>query len=403
MRRKNAFSIAVREFIYRHFGIRARQRKVLAGNATDTSLEDYLKSHVCLKPFENLETTNRGLAHVCCPDWLPTPIANMDGDLLSQWAGPMAQRIRKSIVDGTYELCSRRYCEHITNRRLLHRDHPQVRKVLATFAGEAVPAPKRVALSHDRSCNLSCPACRTERIVAGKAEQDKLDRVFEQSALPLLHGAKIVYITGSGDPFGSNHFRRVIKRLNRQDFGHLRFDLHSNGQLFDARAWKDLNLSGRVRDVEISIDAADPKTYAIVRRGGTFEQLRKNLAFIASLRRKGEIRTLTFSMVVQACNFEEMPDFVRLSEEFAADRASFQMIRNWGTFSKAEFEAEFIGDPAHPRHKDLVALLQAPEFSHPIARVGNILGYTKTPPTMPSEIMFDDGADTMTDAILEVD
>ncbi len=104
MRRKNAFSIAVREFVYRHFGIRARQRKVLAGNATDTSLEHYLKSHVCLKPFENLETTNRGLAHVCCPDWLPTPIANMDGDLLSQWAGPMAQRIRKSIVDGTYEI-----------------------------------------------------------------------------------------------------------------------------------------------------------------------------------------------------------------------------------------------------------------------------------------------------------
>ncbi|HEY0145116.1 MAG TPA: hypothetical protein VGB93_02950, partial [Methylovirgula sp.] len=78
-------------------------------------------------------------------------------------------------------------------------------------------------------------------------------------------------------------------------------------------------------------------------------------------------------------------------------------IRNWGTFSKAEFEAEFIGDPAHTRHKDLVALLQAPEFSHPIARVGNILGYTKTPPAMSSEIMFDDGADTMTDAILEVD
>ena len=161
--------------------------------------------------------------------------------------------------------------------------------------------------------------------------------------------------------------------------------------------------AGRVRDVEISIDAADPKTYAIVRRGGTFAQLRKNLAFIASLRRSGEIRTLTFSMVVQACNFIEMPDFVRLGEEFAADRVSFQMIRNWGTFSKAEFEAEFIGDPAHPQHKDLVALLKAPEFSHPIARVGNILGYTQALSAMSHDVAFDDGADAMTDAILEVD
>ncbi len=99
----------------------------------------------------------------------------------------------------------------------------------------------------------------------------------------------------------------MIKRLNRQDFGHLRFDLHSNGQLFDARAWTELDLEGRVRDVEISIDAADSKTYAIVRRGGTFAQLRKNLAFIASLRRSGEIRTLTFSMVVQARNSRGCP------------------------------------------------------------------------------------------------
>ena len=239
--------------------------------------------------------------------------------------------------------------------------------------------------------------------MAGKAEQDKLDGIFEQNALPLLRNAKIVYITGSGDPFGSNHFRRVIRRLNRQEFGHLRIDLHSNGQLFDARAWKELDLSGRVRDVEISIDAAEPKTYAIVRRGGTFAQLRKNLAFIAELRRSGEIRTLTFSMVVQACNFIEMPNFVRLGEEFAADRVSFQMIRNWGTFGKAEFEAEFIGDPAHPQHKNLVALLEAPEFSYPIARVGNILGYTKTLPALSRDMAFDDGEETMTDAILEVD
>ncbi len=73
-----------------------------------------------------------------------------------------------------------------------------------------------------------------------------------------------------------------------------------------------------------------------------------------------------------------MPDFVWLAEEFAADRASFQMIRNWRAFSKAEFEAEFIGDPAHPQHKDLVALIEAPEFSHPIARLGNIRGYATT-------------------------
>ncbi|MDR3407663.1 MAG: radical SAM protein [Methylovirgula sp.] len=405
MRRKDSLSIALREFVYRHFGIHARQRQVRRYNAANLGVDAYLKTHVCLKPFQNLETTNRGHVHVCCPDWLPTPIGDMNSDLLRQWAGPTAQKIRASVLDGSYKFCSRQHCRDIADRCLPHRDHPKVKETLAAFSGANIPAPVLVQLSHDRSCNLSCPSCRKERIVADKAEQEQLDAIFEGSALPLLRGAKIVYITGSGDPFASNHFRRVIKRLNRQDFGHLRFDLHTNGQLFDERAWRDLDLAGRVRSVEISIDAADPETYGIVRRGGTFQNLRKNLAFIAGLRRTGEVRRLKFSMVVQARNFTEMPAFVRLGEEFAADHVYFQMIRNWGTFSDAEFKAEFIGDPAHPRHKELIAILEAPEMSRPIARIGNILGYTRTPPTMqmPAANEANTGDDAESDVILAAD
>ncbi len=405
MRRKDSLSIALREFVYRRFGIYARQQQVRRSNVANPGLDAYLKTHVCLKPFQNLEATNRGHLHVCCPDWLPTPIGEMNSDLLQQWDGPAARRIRESVLDGSYKFCSRQHCSDIANRRLPHRDHPKVKETLAGFSGANIPAPIRVQLSHDRSCNLSCPSCRKERIVADKAEQDRLDAIFERSALPLLRRAQIVYITGSGDPFASNHFRRVIKRLNRQDFGHLRFDLHTNGQLFDERAWRDLDLTGRVRNVEISIDAAEPETYAIVRRGGTFQNLRKNLAFIAGLRRTGEIRSLRFSMVVQTRNFTEMPAFVRLGEEFAADYVYFQMIRNWGTFSDAEFKEEYIGDPAHPRNKEMIAILEAPEMSRPIARIGNILGYARTLPTtqVPAADKANTDDDADSDVVLAVD
>lgn len=82
-------------------------------------------------------------------------------------------------------------------------------------------------------------------------------------------------------------------------------------------------------------------------------------------------------MVVQAANFREMPEFVRLGQEFGADVVSFQMIANWGTFNEAEFEAEFIGSRSHPNHHELVEIVRAPELSLPIAQVGNILGYTR--------------------------
>ncbi|MHB8884972.1 MAG: radical SAM protein [Methylovirgula sp.] len=377
--RRSPWVAAIREIIYRHIGTRIRQRKVRRDRPDDPDTDAYLRSHVCLKPFRYIETTNRGLAHVCCADWLPTPIGNLKSDLLKQWSGPVAKKIRDSVTDGSYHYCSRLYCSDITNRTLPHRDSEEVRTTLAAFAaaGDQAPPPQRIGLSHDRSCNLSCPTCRTAPILADKPEQAKLEGFFEHAILPLIRETKTVYVTGSGDPFGSAHFRRVLKRLDRREFGHLTLDLHTNAQLFDARAWSEFDLAGRVGHVEISIDAAEADTYAIVRRGGQFAQLRKNLAFIAGLRQSGAIRSLEFSMVVQTRNFREMPAFVRLGQEFSADIVAFQMIRNWGTFSAAEFKEEWIGDPAHPRHQELIEILDAPELSLPIARVGNILGYTR--------------------------
>jgi pyruvate-formate lyase-activating enzyme len=370
---------AIRHFLYRHIGRRVRQRHVRAANPFDPETEAYLRSHICLKPFTTIETSDRGLAHVCCPDWLPTPIGNLKSDLLKQWSGPVAEKIRASILDGSYRYCSRVHCTDISNRLLLPRESKKVRRILAGFSAEPglTPPPQRIGLSHDRSCNLACPSCRSAQIVASKSEQAKLDRLFDRAVLPALRAAKWVYITGSGDPFGSNHFRRTIKRLNRKEFPRLKFELHTNGQLFDERAWTELGLAGRVTYVQISIDAANPETYAVLRRGGTFARLRKNLAFVRRLKEAGEIEKLEFSMVVQARNFREMPAFVRFGQEFVADVVSFQMVRNWGTFSEAEFQAECIGSKEHPLHEELVAILQAPEMALPIVQAGNILGYAR--------------------------
>lgn len=115
--RKRAVA-AVREFIYRKVGISSRQRQVWRDNgADDAELSAYLKAHICLHPFQNLSTTNRGQVHVCCPYWLPTPIGDMSSDLLQQWNGPIAAKIRQSILDGSYSYCSRKHCPAIAAGR----------------------------------------------------------------------------------------------------------------------------------------------------------------------------------------------------------------------------------------------------------------------------------------------
>lgn len=371
---------AISRFVENSIMVRRRQRRCRR-QRLEAETAAYLSTHFCAYPFTNLETTHTGLAFVCCPVWLPTPIGRLERDAAALWTSESAERIRASIIDGSFRYCDHLNCGRITNRSLPRRDSAEARAILDTYAekGCADSLPKYVTLSHDKSCNLSCPSCRTRPYVAGKAKQEKFEELTEATILPLLQQAERVKITGSGDPFGSNHFRRLIKRLAAPEFAHLGIDLHTNGQLWDEHAWTELRLPGRVRYAQISIDAALAETYQIVRRGGSFGRLLKNLAFIKHLRESGEIQELEFSMVVQARNFREMPEFVRLGRTFSADLVSFQMIRKRDIFSSDEFEAAFIGSPSHPDHGEFLEVLRSPDLAAPSVQLGNVMAYVDAP------------------------
>ena len=339
----------------------------------DAETKAYLREHFCERPFRTLETTHTGLAFCCCPVWLPTPIGDLASDPATLWNSPAAREIRDSIVDGSFSHCDHRNCPFISGRILPRRDSAEAQEMIAQHqSGAPAPFPTQVVLSHDKSCNLACPSCRSGLYLANKSRQASLDSLTETSILPLLRNAREVVITGSGDAFGSNHFRNVIKRITSGEFPGLEIHLHTNGQLMDERAWRDLALKGHVGSVQISIDAAQADTYANVRRPGNFARLLKNLAFIKTLRDSGEITHLHFSMVVQTANFREMPEFVTLGLDHAADIVSFNMIRQRDVFSRDEFVEAFIGAPDHPQYRAFLDMLHAPELASSIVNWGNM-------------------------------
>ncbi|MFV0280617.1 MAG: radical SAM protein [Rhodoblastus sp.] len=370
---------AVASFVNNHVMLKLRQRRAHAqSQALDEPAKAYLKTHFCRRPFNTMETTHTGLIFSCCPVYLPTPIGRLDESHRDAWHSDIAYKIRESIIDGTYSYCDHVHCPFIAGRQLEPRDSDEAREFIAHHrkGREVAPPPLQVVLSHDKSCNLACPSCRSGIYVANKARQARLDDLTEKSLLPMLRDASEVIITGSGDAFGSNHFRNLIKRLTAsEDYKGLQLHLHTNGQLFDERAWRDLNLSGHVGVVQISIDAAEAATYANVRRPGNFERLLKNLAFLKTKRDAGEIQHLIFSMVVQEANYREMPDFVKMGEKFSADSVMFNMYRQRDIFSRGEFEEAFIGDAHHTDYADFLSKLRAPEMSLPIVNLGNLAAY----------------------------
>lgn len=328
--------------------------------------EPELADRFCRVPFESIETAPNGDVHFCCPAWLPVPIGNLDKNTHEQiWNSPAAQAIRQSIHDGSYRYCSRVHCAHLSSNSLPRRDQAKpdhLRAISQAKLTRLASRPRKLVLAHDRSCTLSCPSCRTKIIVASRVEQIRLNQMADDVLLPLTRDAQRIRITSSGDPFGSGHFRYVMKELDRRRYPGLVLEIQTNGVLFDEAAWREFDLADRLGLVAISLDSANEDTYSIVRRGGSFKRLHDNLDFLASRRKAGEISLMRLDFVVQGLNFREMPEMLSIADRYGFDKIKFQMIRNWHTYSMAEFAKHDIGSRYHPRYKEFLEVLNHPRL-----------------------------------------
>jgi hypothetical protein len=325
----------------------------------------------CSLPWSYAEVHGDGRVFMCCPRYSGLRAI---GNLFKQspdaiWNSRMAQRIRRGILDASFSHCSHRECPELVGRSLERRAdalrHADLGPMIRDGATALATGPATVKLCHDASCNLACPSCRKETIVADRAHQAKLDRMLNAFVLPFLKDARLLILSGDGDPFASKHYRDIL-RATAERLPALKIGLHTNGVLFDARAWEDCRLEGRVDQVEVSIDAADPLTYGLVRRGGDFARLQRNLGYLAGQRRDGKIRYLMLSFVVQEANFREMPAFVALGERFWADRVRFALIRPWRRgLARGAYAKAMIWDEAHPEFESFLAVLRDPALADP--------------------------------------
>jgi sulfatase maturation enzyme AslB (radical SAM superfamily) len=159
---------------------------------------------------------------------------------------------------------------------------------------------------------------------------------------------KGIYISGSADPFASKSYRKILTNFDRKKYPNLNtVHLHTNAILFDEEMWEQMKkIQSMVCIVEISIDAATKDTYELIRRGGHWETLIKNLKFISTL----PIAEIRVSMVVQDDNFMEMSLFYDLMSDIFKNKAKifYKKIGNWGTYTNEEFFNKEVFNEDHP-------------------------------------------------------
>ena len=342
-----------------------------------------LRDRFCPSPFQHFELMENGNVAMCCPRWLPWPAGNLNAhDADAVWNSRQAQEVRRSVLDGDFKYCNRDLCPAIASNtlptRAEARKNPIYRDIIDNRKTVMEGKPKFINLANDRSCNLSCPSCRTKRLnfTSGpayemrKKMQDRLTKAFfsEPSDEPFT-----VNVTGSGDPFASRVFREFLYELDAKDFPNLKVALQTNGTLLNEKMWGKLEkIHSNISTVTVSFDAAREETYNITRRGGSWQHLMHNMRFLSQLRRSGKVRYVRLDYVVQAANFREMPEMVALGKEFAADCVFFSKAVNWGAWTAAEYRNVSVWDADHPDHAEFQSIIAQPIFDEPKVFLGNM-------------------------------
>lgn len=325
------------------------------------------KNYICVSPFVNLEVHDNS-NHMCCPSWL---VKSLPGDisLHESFNSESAIEIRESVTNGSFKYCDSGECpylqrletDRISEGPLFHKDKipNEYFDIIENFKKGKKLSPQYVQFSMDQSCNLSCPSCRVELIMANSSKIKEVNLKIEEIENQFSESIKVLYITGSGDPFVSVAFRNFLRNFNPTKYPKLeRIHLHTNATRWTKEMWESMpNIHPYVKTCEISIDAGTKETYETKTRiGGNWDTLIDNLKFISTIDTLKIIRT---SFVVQKSNYKEMIIFRDMMVNIFGNRAHvyFGKILNWGHMTESKYIEEKVWDTSHPEYDNFIKIL----------------------------------------------
>ena len=358
------------------------------------------KKGFCVAPFRNAEFLTSGEVWQCVSGgwseeekrwinaWITSgPAGNaLKDDWDSIWNSETAQKLRESMHDGSMKYCDSTECGFLNrwntediddsvydngyfpifdestfhklwnNKTINPNGEEKYKKIIDEKITDLPWGPECVIFSHDRSCNLKCPSCRTDFIQSSGEQRTNSEKIQEKILKYAMNDANELYITASGDGFGGEFWRNLLKSITMEKYPNTKnLHIHTNGNGWTEKMWNflsNLHLIPRIT-AEISIDACTEETYEQIRLGGKWDILYNNLHFIFTKIPNLDFVRLTF--VVQNNNYFEMCGFVEMADYFQKmngmkTEVNFIHINNWGTFTSSQFKIKNMADSEHPEN-----------------------------------------------------
>lgn len=315
-----------------------------------------IPGRICEQPYTTIGVDIDGNVALCaCSDWMPSTVGNIFQNTLEEILGnSLSQEIRRSMRDSSFDYCNAKTCGSINNNLLTEIStlEPAAQKFLQDTAKFVLP--NRIWLAGDKTCNLSCPSCRTQIIKNSPQEAEQyaaLGQTIYQNLFSKPTDQTItIHTSTSGEVFASPLILGFINSIDPVAFPNVKLALQTNGVLIKKR-WDRLGaMADRVTAVTITTDATRPDTYTKLRRGGDWRELQESLDWISN-KKKSQSIWLSMRMVVQYDNFDQIEEFYHQAISLGADTVEYCRLQNWGTYSKSEFLHHDVFSPNHPQYQ----------------------------------------------------
>jgi len=199
------------------------------------------------------------------------------------------------------------------------------------FREGAEQFPLMVVVEFSNVCNALCDHCiYTHRTDLRNKVPEKyaLKEMFSQLAKEVAEHNSLLRITGTGEPFVHPQAMEIMEDALDQG---VRLAIITNGSLLTPNKSKILIDKG-IEVLEISVDAADEKTYEIVRKGLKWPRLLKNVEFMLEYRDKIKSKTKIIVSIVDQPSKLDVPAAKKWWEE----KVDFVIVRKFLTYELGE-------------------------------------------------------------------
>ena len=193
--------------------------------------------------------------------------------------------------------------------------------------------PWHVQLEVTTHCNLACYMCvRNEAVKHPQhLSYDDFLRLFDRIR------PRRLTLSGAGEPLLHPDLARMIGHAQRHGAPTM---IPSNGTLLRRPELAESIVAAGLRTMKISLDAANPQTYAAIRRQDCFDGIIEGIRLVDALKKKRMTRfpEIRLDVVILKENYAEIPDIIALARDLQIGTIFFRALQVSGIGAAREQE-----------------------------------------------------------------